>query len=95
LDSLLSTGVINSGSLVERCILGSHAHLHSYSHVSDSILMPRVEVGQGCRIHQAIIDEGVTIPSGVEIGVNTDDDARRFTISKQGIVVVPSGYAFN
>jgi glucose-1-phosphate adenylyltransferase len=95
LDSLLSAGVINSGSLVERCILGSHAHLHSYSHISDSILMPHVEVGQGCRIHGAIVDEGVTIPSGVEIGVNAQDDARRFTISKAGIVVVPSGYAFN
>ncbi len=95
LNSLLATGVIISGSLVERSILAYHAHVHSYCHLSDSILMPRVEVGEGCRIHRAIIDEGVTIPPGVEIGVDAAEDARRFAISKQGIVVVPSGYAFN
>lgn len=94
LNSLLSTGVIISGSLVERSILSPHVHIHSYSHISDSILMPRVEVEEGCRIHHAIIDENVQIPRGVEIGVNPEQDARRFTISKNGVVVVPSGYVF-
>jgi len=94
LNSMLSTGVIISGSLVERSILSPHVHVHSYGHISDSILMPRVEVGEGCRIHRAIIDEDVVVPPGTEIGVNYEEDARRFTMSKHGVAVVPSGYAF-
>jgi len=94
LNSLLSTGVIVSGSLVERSIVASHVLVNDYCHITDSILMPNVEVGEGCRIHRAIVDEGVVIPPGIEIGVHPDEDARRFTISRTGIAVVPSGYAF-
>jgi glucose-1-phosphate adenylyltransferase len=56
--------------------------------------MPNVEVGEGCKIHRAIIDEGVVIPPGVEIGLIPEEDAKRFTISKGGVIVVPSGHAF-
>lgn len=94
-NSLLSAGVIVSGSLVERSILSTHVLVHSYSHISESILMPAVEVGQGCRIHRTIVDEGVNIPEGTVIGVNPEEDSRRFTISPHGVVVVPGGYAFN
>lgn len=94
MNSLLSTGVIVSGSLVERSIVAPHVYVHDYCHISDSILMPNVEIGEGCRISRAIVDEGVSIPPGVDIGVNPEDDARRFTILPKGIVAVPSGYAF-
>lgn len=94
INSLLSTGVIVSGSLVERSILSSHVFVGDFCHIADSILMPNTEVGEGCKIHRAIIDEGVTIPPGVEIGVNPEEDAKRFTISKGGVIVVPSGFAF-
>jgi len=94
INSLLSTGVIVSGSLVERSILSSHVFVGDFCHIADSILMPNAEIGEGCKIHKAIIDEGVTIPPAVEIGVNPEEDAKRFTISKSGVIVVPSGFAF-
>jgi glucose-1-phosphate adenylyltransferase len=94
LNSLLSSGVIVSGSLVERTILSSHVYVHNDCHVADSILMPYADVGEGCKIYKAIVDEAVSIPAGTEIGLNAEEDAKRFTISKEGIVVVPSGFAF-
>lgn len=94
-NSLLSTGVIVSGATVERSILSSHVRLMGGSHVTESILLPGVQVGPGCRLHRTIIDEGASIPANTEIGINPDRDARFFQISPQGIAVVPSGFIFN
>ena len=49
----------------------------------------RVEVGRYCAMRRAIIDKGVRIPPHTEIGYDPELDARRFTVSAEGIVVVP------
>ncbi|MFH1862994.1 MAG: glucose-1-phosphate adenylyltransferase [bacterium] len=94
-NSILSTGVIVSGAYVEQAILSPHVRVHNQARVVDSILMPEVEVGEGCQIQRAIVDEGVKIPAGIQIGLNREEDARRFVISPGGVVVVPSGYVFD
>ena len=41
-----------------------------------------------CRIRRAIIDKGVDIPAGTEIGYDIGKDRERFWVSPQGIVVI-------
>ncbi len=41
------------------------------------------------RSGRAIIDKEVQIPSGMEIGYHLEEDAKRFTVTGSGIVVVP------
>lgn len=93
-NSLLSTGVIVSGASVVRSILSPLVRIRGGSKITDSILMPGVQVGRNCTIHRTIIDEGVIIPDGTKIGQNPADDAKRFQISPQHVVVVPNGYIF-
>jgi glucose-1-phosphate adenylyltransferase len=89
LDSIVGPGSIISGGLVERCIVGSNVRVNSYAQVADSILFDGVEVGRHAKVRRAIIDKGVKIPSGFEIGFNLDADRERgFTVSDQGIVVI-------
>ncbi len=95
LNSLLCTGVIVSGARVERSILGYHTHIQGGSYITDSIIMPHARIGENCRIHRAIVDEGTVIPEGTEIGVDPGKDARCFQISPGGVVVVPYGFIFN
>ena len=90
-DSLLSTGVIVSGSRVERSIIGPRCFIHSWASVSDSILFDDVEIGRHCRIRRAIIDKHVKIPEGIVIGYDLEEDQRRFTVSPEGVVVIPKG----
>jgi glucose-1-phosphate adenylyltransferase len=90
LDSLVCAGTVISGGRVERSIVGPMVRVNSFSHISDSILFEGVEVGRHCRIRRAIIDKGVRIPQGFEIGYDLDKDRQRgFTISDNGIVTIP------
>lgn len=90
-DSLLSTGTIISGAALERCIVGPRCYIHSYAKVEDSILFDDVEIGRHCRIRRAIIDKHVKIPPGMEIGFDPKEDRKHFTVTDDGIVVIPKG----
>jgi len=91
LDSLICNGCVVSGGRVERSILSPDVRINSYSLVEDSILFDRVEVGRSAKIRRAIIDKDVRIPRGVCIGYNLEEDAKRFTVSESGVVVIPKG----
>lgn len=89
LDSIVCQGAILSGGVARKCVIGPGARINSYAHVEESILFGGVNVGRRCRIRRAIIDKGVEIPEGTEIGYDEEADrARGFTISPGGIVVI-------
>jgi glucose-1-phosphate adenylyltransferase len=95
-SSLLCQGTIVSGGHVERSILSPGCYVDDHAVVSDSILLNEAVIGPGAILRRAIIDKNVRIPSGVQVGVNHEDDrARGFTISDAGVVVVPKGYVFS
>jgi glucose-1-phosphate adenylyltransferase len=91
LNSIISNGCIISGGSVRRSILSPNVNVHSYAEVEDSILMEGVDVGRYAKIRRTIIDKEVQIPKGMEIGYQLDEDAKRFTVTGSGIVVVPKG----
>jgi glucose-1-phosphate adenylyltransferase len=90
-DSRVCEGSIISGSHVNHSVLSPKVRIHSYSSVNDSILLENVEIGRHCDIRRAIIDKNVTIPPGTKIGVDPDDDKRRFHVTESGLVVIPKG----
>lgn len=89
LNSILSHGSIISGGSVKRSILSPRVMIHSYAEVEDSILLSGVDVGRHAKIRRAIIDRDVQIPEGTKIGYDLNEDAKRFTVTASGIVVVP------
>jgi len=89
LDSMVCAGCIISGGRVQRSILSPYVRVNSWAAVDDSILFAGVEVGRHARIRRAIIDKGVRIPEGMEIGYDLErDKARGFTLTKSGVVVI-------
>lgn len=91
LDSLVCGGSIVSGGRVERSILSPYVRVNSFAHVEDSILMDRVVIGRRAKIRRAIIDKNVEIPEGFVIGQDPEEDASRFTVTDEGIVVIAKG----
>jgi glucose-1-phosphate adenylyltransferase len=55
----------------------------------ESVIMDDVTVGEGARLNRVIVDEGVTIPPGYEIGFDHERDAERFVVAEPDITVVP------
>src|SRR5262249_47599946 len=90
-DSMVSEGCIISGGQVDRSILGPRVRINSYSVVSESILFDDVEVGRHAQVRRAIIDKKGRVPPGMTIRDGEEADRPRFTVSEQGIVVVPKG----
>jgi glucose-1-phosphate adenylyltransferase len=66
--------------------------VHSWSSVSDSVLLDGVEVGRHAVVRRAIIDKNVVIPEGARIGMDPEEDlARGFTVTESGLVVIGKG----
>lgn len=86
--SLLCQGSIVSGSHVERSIISPSVFIDHDAHVTDSILLEGVHVGAGARLHRCIIDKNVVIPPYERIGLDREQDAARYTISDNGVVVI-------
>ncbi|MGP9693001.1 glucose-1-phosphate adenylyltransferase [Brachybacterium sp. AOP25-B2-12] len=88
-DSIVSPGVVVSGAQISNSVLSPGVNLHSWSNISDSVLMDNVSVGRHCQIHRAIIDKGVIVPPRTQIGLDPDADrARGFTVTESGITVI-------
>lgn len=91
-DSIVGPGVIVSGGLLERSVVFHRVRVNSFSHVSDSVLFPEVDVGRGARLQRCIVDKGVRIPPGEVIGEDPEEDRKRFAVSPDGVVVVSRGH---
>jgi len=95
INSVVSEGCIISGSTVVDSVLGPFVHIHSYSEVTQSILMEDVEVGRGSRIRMAIIDKHVVIPPDTHIGFDLEEDRKKYYVSPNGVVVIPKGSKYD
>lgn len=87
--SMVGSGCIISGSIVYNSVLGYNNHVHSHSYIDGAVIMGNSDIGRGCRIRRAIIDKGVKIAPGTIIGEDPVEDAKRFHVSEEGIVVIP------
>ena len=94
-NSLIAGGSIISGGTVRESVIFRRNRINSYALVEKSILLDEVEVGRYAKIKNAIVDKNVRIPPNFEVGYDLEADrARGFTVTAEGIVVVPKSYRF-
>jgi glucose-1-phosphate adenylyltransferase len=87
-DSLVSGGCIISGACVRNSLLFSNVHVHSYSNVEESVILPNVKVSRNVTLKRVVVDKNCVIPEGMTVGVNREEDARRFFVSDNGITLI-------
>jgi len=88
IDSMVSGGCIISGATVRHSLLFSNVTVEDHSMLDSSVVLPGVTIGKNCRITHTIIDRGCNIRDGTEIGINKEEDKKRFYVSPNGIVLV-------
>ncbi|WP_277422513.1 glucose-1-phosphate adenylyltransferase [Vibrio splendidus] len=94
INSMIANGVVIEGGSAQNSIFFPKVKVSNAAIVIDSILFEDVEIGRNCHIQNCIIDKNVKVPDGTQIGLDSLADAKRFHISKQGVIVVPSSYQF-
>jgi glucose-1-phosphate adenylyltransferase len=88
IDSLVSGGCIISGARVKRSVISFGTTIESYSLIKDCVILPKVQIGENCRITKTIIDKACVIPDGTVIGENIEEDRKKYHVSPEGIVLV-------
>jgi len=87
-SSLVSGGCIISGSRVDKSLLFTGVHAHSYSEVEHCVILPYVSVYRGARLTKCVVDKGVIIPPGLVVGEDPELDASRFRRSEGGVCLI-------
>jgi glucose-1-phosphate adenylyltransferase len=89
LDSIVASGVVISGGIVEGSVLSNDVYVGTASRVTDSVIMDKVHIGEGAVVRRAIIDKNVKVPAGAAIGLDPElDRARGFKVTESGITVL-------
>jgi glucose-1-phosphate adenylyltransferase len=87
-SSLVSGGCIVSGASLSRSLLFTGVRVNSFTRVTDTVVMPYVEIGRNVRLHKAVIDRGAVIPEGLVVGEDPELDAKRFRRSAEGVCLI-------
>ncbi len=87
-DSMVSGGCIMSGATVRRSLLFSNVRVETHARVEDSVVLPDVEIRPRAVVKRAILDRGCRIDEGMVIGLDHDEDRKRFTVTDHGVTLV-------
>ncbi|MDQ6658798.1 MAG: glucose-1-phosphate adenylyltransferase [Actinomycetota bacterium] len=90
-SSMVGSGTIISGGVVDLSVLSHDVQVQKGSAVSGSVVLPGVRIGQNAVVRNAILDKNVVVPDGATVGVDLARDATRFTVTPSGITVVGKG----
>jgi glucose-1-phosphate adenylyltransferase len=88
INSLVSGGCIISGAALRRSLLFTGVHVHSYSRIENAVILPYVDVGEGARLSNVVVDRGVRIPRGLVVGEDAEGDARKYRRTERGICLI-------
>jgi glucose-1-phosphate adenylyltransferase len=88
LDSLVSAGVIVTGATVRRSVLSPGVRAEAGALVENSIVMDNALIGRGAIVRNAILDKNVVVEDGARIGLDSEHDHQRFSVTRCGISVV-------
>jgi len=90
-DVLIGEGSRIESATVRRSILGRNVQIEADAIVEDSLVMDHTIIQRGARLHRVIVDRFNIVESGLDIGADPAQDARRFTVDPSGIVVLARG----
>jgi len=63
-------------------------HVHSYSNVEDSVLLPNVTISRRAKLKRVVVDKNCVIPEGLAVGFNPENDKKVFFVTPKGVTLI-------
>jgi glucose-1-phosphate adenylyltransferase len=86
--SLISAGCIISGATIDKSLLFTGVRANSYGQLTHAVVLPYVTIGRNVQLTKVVVDRGVTIPDGLIVGADPEEDARRFRRTENGVCLI-------
>lgn len=90
-NSMMGVGCVCHDIIMQNSVVGYNVKIGDNSRITDSVILPNVTIGEDVVLNRVIIDKRVKIAPGTRIGVNREEDMKRFKVTESGLVVVPRG----
>jgi len=87
-SSLVSGACIISGSRIDKSLLFTGVHAHSYSELQHVVALPHARINRHARLNKVVIDRGVVIPEHLVVGEDPKLDAQRFRRTASGVCLI-------
>ena len=87
-NTLVSGGCIVSGSHTVDSVFFSGVRVYSFCRIEQSVVLPDVTIGPGCRLRKVVVDRRCVLPEGLVVGEDAALDARRFERTEGGVVLI-------
>ena len=73
---------------MRRSLISSKLRVENCSYVEDSVILPEVMIGRNVTLKRAVVDKYCRIPDGMTVGVDPEEDRRRFYVTERGVTLV-------
>ncbi|MFZ7215347.1 glucose-1-phosphate adenylyltransferase [[Pasteurella] aerogenes] len=87
-NSLIAGGCVITDASISYSVLFDRVIINEDSTVEHSVILPQVKIGKNCVLKNCIVDRHSVIPDGMKIGVDIEEDRKRFRVSSTGRVVL-------
>ena len=88
ISSLVAGDCIISGGTVRGSLISTGCRVNSFSTIEQSVILPGCTIGRSAQLNRVILDRGVKIPPNLVVGVDPQEDARRFRRTSGGITLI-------
>jgi glucose-1-phosphate adenylyltransferase len=87
--NIFANGTV-AGGWLKGAVVGFDCRIEPGAVVEDSILFDGVTIGRGAEVRRAVLDKGVQVCPGGQVGLDPETDRRRgFVVSDGGVTCVP------
>lgn len=86
-----AASIVCDGARIRNTIIRREAVIEEGAEVEDCIIMDYVRIGKGAKLRKVIVDRHNHIEAGARIGLDHDEDRKKYKVSSGGVVVVPLG----
>ncbi len=91
-DSLVCEGSIIQSARLFEAVIGYDCFVHAGADVRNAVLMSGCDIGENAQVRHAVLDKNCRIAPGARLGLDAEEDARRFPFrTEEGLIVLPKG----